>query len=119
MRCPTSAARRNRAGRRQHQRTTTECVSKKPSFGIQQPDDLTKVGTNPRRPQLSEEKQRYIAALIRKYGSDFDAMGRDRMLNAKQLTVAKLKKMTAKFVSLDAKHRKIPLPGNVPQVFGT
>lgn len=79
-------------------------------FKIPQTDDLTKLATNPRRTPLSEEKQKYIAKLMARYGDDFDAMGRDTKLNAQQLTAAKLEKMTSKFLALDQKHRAVPIP---------
>lgn len=82
-------------------------------FEIPQSEDLTKVGMNPRRTPLSAEKQKYIARLLTKYGSDYEAMARDTKINAQQLTSVKLEKMASKFFSLDAKRRALPVPANV------
>ena len=76
----------------------------------QNPDDLLNNGTNERRSPLSEEKQRYVVALVAKHGDDVAKMARDLKRNPQQLTAAKLRKMIAKYRGLTEKQRLVPLP---------
>ena len=78
-----------------------------------QSDDLERSATNPRRTPLTEEKQRYIAKLLKKHGHNYDAMAADIKLNVEQLTLPKLKKLATKFLNLPNDRRAVKIPKNL------
>lgn len=77
---------------------------------IPQSEDLANNGVNDRRTPLPEEKQKYIVALMTRYGDDVGKMARDTKRNPQQETAAHLRKMIKKYRSLTDKQRLVPLP---------
>ena len=71
-------------------------------------DDLHE--PNPKRREMSEEKQLYAANCMKKYGTDYEKMARDMKCNFQQLSVAQLKKQCEKFMDLKDTERIIPIP---------
>mmetsp|Transcript_5504 Transcript_5504/g.7566 ORF Transcript_5504/g.7566 Transcript_5504/m.7566 type:complete len:171 (+) Transcript_5504:79-591(+) len=79
-------------------------------FHVPDSDDLKVVDANAKRRVMSEEIQKYLAALIAKHGDDYTAMSRDIKTNYLQYAVAKLARLCSRFLLLDGNQRLVPVP---------
>ena len=100
-------------GRKQRPKSASE---KYAAFvGVAQLSDINSGETgdykerNPKRKLLSEEKQLYVVANIRKHKDDYEAMKWDTETNPKQLTVAQMKRLCNQYESLPTEEILIEL----------
>jgi Ribosome biogenesis protein Nop16. len=81
-------------------------------FDIPDSDAFAK-SSNPGRLPVSIENQKYIVALLAKYGNDYISMSRDIKLNNMQHNENQLRKIGARFLLLNENQIRVEIPDDV------